>query len=207
MNVNVSAPRHPPTLVIVPGLGNSGPDHWQTHLENAHAGSVRVEQKHWDFPVRGAWTRALDRTLAEIAGPVALAVHSLGVLTVAEWARRFPPRANVVGALLVAPPDTEGSLPAGIPPAWLLRLLGWSPIPRERLPWPSTLVASTSDRLCTLPRAEAFARAWGSAFVNLGAAGHINTAAGYGVWPEAERLIAAFAGAPSARTRLAVTQE
>ena len=41
----------------------------------------------------------------------------------------------------------------------------------------------------SLERAEAFARGWGSRLVTIGAAGHINTDAGYGEWPEGRRLL------------------
>jgi hypothetical protein len=36
---------------------------------------------------------------------------------------------------------------------------------------------------------EALAEAWGSRFVNLGNVGHLNPAAGYGRWPQAEQFI------------------
>jgi hypothetical protein len=37
------------------------------------------------------------------------------------------------------------------------------------------------------------AEAWGSRFVNLGNVGHLNPAAGYGRWPQAEQFIREFA--------------
>jgi predicted alpha/beta hydrolase family esterase len=40
-----------------------------------------------------------------------------------------------------------------------------------------------------LERARQFAEVWGSEFVNIGAAGHINTASGYGEWPEGLALL------------------
>jgi predicted alpha/beta hydrolase family esterase len=40
---------------------------------------------------------------------------------------------------------------------------------------------------------EALAEAWGSRFVNLGNVGHLNPAAGYGRWPQAEQFIREFA--------------
>jgi hypothetical protein len=42
-------PRRP--VLIVPGLRNSGPEHWQDAL----AGAERVEQVDWDRPTLGAW--------------------------------------------------------------------------------------------------------------------------------------------------------
>ena len=65
----------------------------------------------------------------------------------------------------------------------------FAPVPLERLPFPSIVVASSDDPYVSLERAEAFARGWGSRLVTIGAAGHINTDAGYGEWPEGRRLL------------------
>ncbi|HKU44709.1 MAG TPA: alpha/beta hydrolase, partial [Polyangiales bacterium] len=34
-------------VLIIPGLGGSGPQHWQTRWEQLH-GYRRVEQREWD---------------------------------------------------------------------------------------------------------------------------------------------------------------
>jgi len=121
-------------LLIAPGHGNSGRGHWQTLLERAHPKAVRVEQKIWNAPIRRLWTAALDRTVKASRRRRFLVGHSAGVSTIVQWATRYPSPAHVVGALLVAPPDMEITLP-GFPPAWVLRLVGWAPIPRQKLPW------------------------------------------------------------------------
>jgi hypothetical protein len=175
-------------LLIAPGHGNSGAKHWQTLLECAHPKSVRVEQRSWNAPTRRLWTAALDRTVKSVTAPTILVGHSAGVSTIVHWAARYVSPPHVVGALLVAPPDMEISLP-GFPPAWVLRLAGWAPIPRRKLPWKALVVASESDPFCTIDRARDFARAWGAEFRNIGPAGHINTAAGYGPWPELPQLL------------------
>ena len=97
-----------------------------------------------------------------------------------------------MGALLVAPPDMEAALP-GMPPPWMVRLAGWAPIPLRRLPWKSIVVASSDDPMCSIARSQDFARAWGSRFVDLGPAGHINAEAGFGPWPQARSLIESLA--------------
>jgi predicted alpha/beta hydrolase family esterase len=43
-----------------------------------------------------------------------------------------------------------------------------------------------------LPRAQQFAAAWGSRLVNIGNAGHINTASGFGDWPAGLELLHQF---------------
>lgn len=171
----------PTPILIIPGWQNSGPEHWQTLWERAHPEYLRVEQRNWEQPVCAEWVEALDFTLAMVPEPPLLVVHSLGCIAVAHWAARFS--RPVRGALLVAPPDVERSdMPA--------ETAGFAPIPRAPLPFPSILVASANDQYYTIERAGQLAAAWGSRFVNLGACGHINTEAGFGPWPEGERLLA-----------------
>jgi predicted alpha/beta hydrolase family esterase len=38
-----------PRLFILPGLNNSGPQHWQTHWEQLY-GFTRIQQMDWDTP-------------------------------------------------------------------------------------------------------------------------------------------------------------
>jgi predicted alpha/beta hydrolase family esterase len=62
----------------------------------------------------------------------------------------------------------------------------------EKLPFPSIVVASTNDEFVSIERARAFAQAWGSRFVEIGDAGHINGDSGFGEWPEGERMLEDF---------------
>ena len=36
--------------LIVPGSGNSGPEHWQTYFQNSAPNFFRIEQTDWDKP-------------------------------------------------------------------------------------------------------------------------------------------------------------
>ncbi|WP_205169952.1 alpha/beta hydrolase, partial [Burkholderia sp. LMG 13014] len=65
----------------------------------------------------------------------------------------------------------------------------WTPLPTERLPFPSIVAASRNDPLARFERVEALAAGWGSQLVDLGEVGHLNPASGYGEWRDAERLI------------------
>jgi uncharacterized protein len=171
-------------IVVVPGYTNSGPDHWQTRWERKLSTARRVEQDRWDRPVRDAWVARLVETVARCRRPVVLVAHSLGVIAVAHAAASLP--REVRGAFLVAPADVEG---AGLPEA-IDR--SFAPIPRDPLPFPSLLVASRSDPYCAYARAEDLAFAWGSALLDAGEAGHVNTASGYGPWPEGLMRFAGF---------------
>ena len=48
-------------VLIVPGLRGSGPGHWQTRLQAAHADYRRVLQHDWLRPRLDDWAAALDK--------------------------------------------------------------------------------------------------------------------------------------------------
>ncbi|MFF2409511.1 RBBP9/YdeN family alpha/beta hydrolase [Streptomyces sp. NPDC058092] len=176
-----------PTVVIVPGLRDHVPDHWQTVLANKIADARTVPPLEKDRLSRDAQVAALDKALTDISGPVVLVAHSAGVMTTVHWAQRH--RRPVKGALLAAPPDFDTPLPEGYPTLEALRENGWTPTPRTPLPFPSIVAASTNDPLAAADRVADLARAWGSRLVDLGAVGHLNPASGYGAWPRAEELV------------------
>jgi predicted alpha/beta hydrolase family esterase len=62
-------------------------------------------------------------------------------------------------------------------------------MPLRRLPFPSVVVASTDDPYVTTERARRFAEAWGSRFVTVGDAGHINSQSSLGDWPAGFALL------------------
>ena len=164
-------------ILIVPGYENSGPDHWQTRWEGRLSTGRRVQQESWDEPQREPWVGRVVEAVDACRRPVVLVAHSLGVVAVAHAAALLPHRA-VRGALLVALPDVEDAsrVPAVV--------RSFAPIPRDPLPFPSLLIASRTDPYCAYERAEDVAYAWGSALVDAGDAGHINTESGHGPWPE-----------------------
>jgi serine hydrolase len=185
-----------PKVLIVPGLRDHVPEHWQTLLEQKLTNATSVPRMERDKLSCAAWVAKLDESLARIAGPVILVAHSAGVMIVAHWAKQH--RRPIAGALLAAPPDFESPLPEGYPTQEVLRENGWLPTPRKQLPFPTIVGASTNDPLGRYARVEALARAWGSKVVNLGNVGHLNPASGYGEWPEAEALIRELASARTA---------
>jgi len=167
---------------IVPGLGNSGPDHWQTYFECVQPEFTRIVQHEWDAPDRAEWVAAIEEALVgEYLAHVVIIAHSLGCATVAHWAATYGH--CIKGALLVAPSDVETPHYAAFPTT------GFGPMPLQRLPFPSKVVASTNDPWVSEARARLFAEAWGSELVVLGPAGHINAASGHGDWPEGLALL------------------
>ncbi len=161
-------------VLILPGLYNSGPEHWQSHWEAAHAEFRRVQQVDWERPRCADWVARLDEATRSTPDAV-LVAHSSSCALVAHWSAGQP-NARVRGALLVAPSDPEApSYPEGP--------TGFAPMPLQRLRFPSVVVASGNDPYVTRDRAQQFAAAWGSRLVDIGDAGHINSQSGLGDWP------------------------
>jgi predicted alpha/beta hydrolase family esterase len=167
-------------VLILPGLGGSEPGHWQRLLLEREPRAEWVEQDDWDRPDPAAWTARLAATAAD--QPCLLVAHSLGCALVAHLAAGAP--ARVDGALLVSPADVDD--PGRTPP----ETRPFAPIPRERLPFPAIVAASSNDPYVSQETARGLAAAWGARFVDAGPAGHINVDSGHGAWPLGEQLLA-----------------
>ena len=176
------------TVVLVPGLRGHVEDHWQTRLAASLPGARMVTPLGRTNPALRARVTLLDQMVQQVAGPVILVAHSAGVLVTAHWAAQYHPT-RVVGALLATPPTFAAELPAEYPSIDELRAHGWLPIPREPLPFPSIVAASSDDPLANPVRLAGLAAAWGSRVHDLGAVGHLNPASGFGDWPGAVELI------------------
>lgn len=170
-------------VLMVPGYTGSGPQHWQSLWEDAIPESRRVTQRDWNRPDVIEWPDAIDTAVRIARHPVVLVAHSCGVTAVALWAQAYS--VAIAGAFLVAPAD-----PAS--PAADENVRAFGPVPLRPFPFRSVVVGSENDPYCSMARARQYAGAWGSMFVNAGAAGHINTASGHGPWPEGRTLFDAF---------------
>lgn len=168
--------------IIIPGWQDSPPGHWQSLWAAELPGAVRVQQDDWMVPSRSAWVASISRTILAQRQPMVIAAHSLGCIATAH----LPPEvaARIHGALLVAPADPERR---GV-------LADFAPVPYHKLPYPNIVVASNTDPFCPVRTAGAYARAWGSEFVRLQDAGHINLEAGFGPWPLGLALLQSLMG-------------
>jgi uncharacterized protein len=164
-------------VLILPGLGNSGPGHWQTLWEATH-GYQRVEQASWDRPKLADWLGNLKQAVARANSDVVLVGHSLACSLVAHFAQLTGANQKVVGAFLVSPADVE------TPRCTPSETRCFSPIPLGRFPFPAHVVTSSDDPYVDRERAEFFAQSWGAGFTDIGQAGHINASSGLGAWPE-----------------------
>ena len=167
----------PDNILILPGLYNSGPGHWQTLWEADH-GYRRVEQHSWNQPRRGDWMARLEEVLLDCDEPAVLVAHSLGCLLTAAWASHSSHTSRVKAALLVAPPDLLQENVRALLPTW-------SPPALQKLPFETVLYASSDDPFCALDRAKAMGEAWGATFRDTGPRGHINADSGLQEWPQA----------------------
>lgn len=173
---------HTPSILIVPGWRDSGPGHWQSLWAERYAHTVRVQQDNWLAPTREAWVASIARTILAQTKPVVVVAHSLGCIAVTH----LPPEAEarIAGALLVAPADPERRSV----------LADFAPVPSRKLPYRSILVASSNDPFCPIRLAGAYARNWGSEFVRVPDAGHINIESGHGPWPLGVALLQSLVG-------------
>jgi predicted alpha/beta hydrolase family esterase len=159
-------------ILTIPGLGGSGPGHWQTLWERAHPEYRRVEQRDWNNLRLDEWVERIEVAVSMSSRPVVLVAHSFGCLAAIRCASRI----GVRGVLLVAPADPD-------------RFGVSDQLPWHALGFPTILVASSNDPWLSLARAQQIARQWGSRFINLGAYGHINAESGLGPWPDGEALV------------------
>lgn len=167
------------SVLVLPGLGSSGPEHWQTLWEAAY-GYQRVNQANWDRPKLADWLLNLEQAVDRAEGPVALVAHSLACALVAHFAGLPVVRAQhkVLGAFLVSPADVD------TPRCTPAEVRCFSPIPLTPLPFPAQVITSADDPYVDRERAELFAQRWGAGFTDIGRAGHINASSGLGAWPE-----------------------
>ncbi|RZI65983.1 MAG: alpha/beta hydrolase [Variovorax sp.] len=172
-------------VVIVPGWRDSGPGHWQSLWAEGLSNAVRVEQDDWVSPRRESWVRAIGDLILAQDAPVVVAAHSLGCIATAHLPAKVT--ARIAGALLVAPADPERRA----------SLNDFAPVPYAALPYRSVVVASSNDPFCPVRLAGAYARAWGSEFVRMQNAGHINLDSGHGDWPLGLALLQSLTETPS----------
>lgn len=167
-------------VLVVPGIGNSGVNHWQTLWENADSSFIRVQQRDWDHPNCKEWVQRLEAAVQERGPQTVIVAHSLGCLAVAQWA--CITKQKILGAMLVAVPDPEG-------PNFPLEATGFSELPLEPFEFRSIVVASTNDAYGSLEFSQKCAEAWGAELVEIGSAGHINASSGLGIWEDGLQLL------------------
>jgi len=172
------------SIVIVPGIGNSGADHWQTYWETALPGATRIAPASWDTPDLSDWIAVLDAAVAAARTPPIVVCHSLGCLLFAHW--RAAAARPVHGAFLVAVPDPDC-------PRFPAAAQAFAHVPDGDFgDRPVMAIASSDDPYDPYGRAIGWAVARGAKALVLGARGHLNAASGLAQWDEGRALFTAF---------------
>jgi predicted alpha/beta hydrolase family esterase len=166
--------------LLVPGIGNSGPTHWQSLWQAKYPYVTRVIQRDWDHPTREDWVKTLDEAVGQATEPPILIAHSLGCLAVAHWAAHSA--RPCFAALLVAVPDPTG-------PAFPSEATGFAPLPNSLRECRVTVVNSKDDAYATSSFTEERVASWDAEHICLGQYGHINAASGLGDWPDGWALV------------------
>lgn len=162
--------------LIVHGIDGSPAPHWQHWWAATEAGAVTVDLPDparpdpllWEIELAGMILRHPDSILVG---------HSLGAVLIARLLATWP-GLRVRAALLVAPAETEQ----------VARISQFGKIPTVHFGIPTTIVASRNDPWMTFARSSDLAKAWGSDLIDMGFAGHINVASGFGPWDYGKAL-------------------
>jgi hypothetical protein len=179
-------------LLVVPGINDSPPDHWQSMWQNSRSDSVRLEPSDWTRPLLADWLAALERAIAECSAPPIIVAHSLGCILTVRWAEQTATTHLIRGAFLVAPPDPQSAhFPVEAP---TFRI-----VPRRPLGFACVVIASTDDPYSKIESAKKFAYTIDAGFVSIGACGHINSESNIGAWTQGRDLLECFAAGLSVR--------
>lgn len=156
--------------ILIPDLGGASADHWQAWWARVEPDALLLHGAVVGGP-SVATARVVDTVLAN-PGSVIVA-HGSGCLLATKVLTEMA-QLHVAGALLVAPSGRGQSDRLG-------RLADGS---QDALPVATTVVASRTDPWTGIAEAERIAEAWDGRFVDLGDAGHIDAASGFGPWHE-----------------------
>lgn len=177
-------------FLFLPGRGNSGVDHWQTHWLGALPNSSRLLQDDWKAPDPVDWIRRLGNAIEFAPRRIVLVAHSLSTIVTVKWAATASAEhlSKVAAAFLVAPTDVADPGPSFAP------VRAFAPIPRKPLPFPAMVVASRNDTRVSFARAEEFARAWAAELRDVGNLGHMGNDEQLCDWTEGLLLLGRLLG-------------
>lgn len=161
-------------IILVPGLYNSGPEHWQSCWHRRFPQWQRVEQQDWSHPDLDKWVQPLLMKLSRVTQPQTLVAHSFGCLVSLYAARQVPDK--IRSLFLVAPADPD-------------ILAVRTELVTHAAERPGRILASTNDPYMSMGRLKKFNQFWQLPALILGNLGHINTESGLGEWPEGIALL------------------
>lgn len=169
--------------IIVPGVGGSDYDHWQSWLQRQLVSCSRVQQQDWNMPLLQTWVHNFAKTVENISAPMQVIAHSFGCLTTVSALNEFPELTqHIQKIILVAPANPARFGDQGFArdsnndySAYFHQL---------KLKVPCDMIISENDPWLSFDDANHLAQAWHLRPHNLGQVGHINVASGFGPFPE-----------------------
>lgn len=177
--------------LIVPGLDGSPAPHWQHWWAATDPSALMVDLSDPTRPVPAMGEAELASMILHHPDCV-LVGHSLGAVLISRILTKWP-QLEVRAAMLVAPAETSGRE----------RIGRFGPIPDLPLGVPALVVASRNDPWMRYSRATSLARSWGADLADMGQAGHINAASGFGPWLRGNWLRGELLGDSALPQRLA----
>jgi uncharacterized protein len=161
-------------ILLVPGLYDSGPQHWQTLWHQQYPDWLRVQQSDWTEPDLKRWAAPVLDILRRSSEPLTLVAHSFGCLASLYAARQLPEK--VSSLFLVAPADPE--------------LLGVQEgLIYHPVSVPGRIIASSNDPWMPLNQTCLWSQRWRLPMSLLGPLRHINAESGHGEWLDGLELL------------------
>lgn len=171
-------------ILVVPGIHDSGPGHWQSWLEREHTGCRRITGIDWASPVLADWAGRLRDDISRSQHPLIIVAHGFGCLaSVTAVADRPDP---VAGLVLVAPVSPRCFDFLGKFHNLLIHSAFRSidaALPKQPLPCTGRIIASRNDPWLPFDEATTLAANWGFELHDAGTKGHLNEESGLGPWP------------------------
>ena len=169
--------------VIVPGVGGSEHDPWQSWLQRQLKSCSRVQQQDWNKPVLHEWIEQFVKTVQAIQEPIQIVAHSFGCLTtVAALAQHPELNQKIKNLVLVAPANPARFGDDGFARESQNDYQQY--FQQLKLQVPTQMIISENDPWLNFQDALQLAKAWKIRPKNLGQVGHINVASGFGPFPE-----------------------
>lgn len=168
--------------LIVPGVGGSDEQHWQSWLQRQLPNSSRVEQD-WQQPILQEWIEQWVAHVEQIQEPIQVIAHSFGCLTSLAALVQYPAlQEKINNLILVAPANPARFSSTGFAQAEQASYLQY--FEQLRLELSSLMLISENDPWLALDDALHLAELWKFPYLNMGQVGHINVASGFGAFPQ-----------------------
>ncbi len=169
--------------LIVPGVGGSDHNHWQSWLQRQLMSCSRVQQQDWNLPILSRWVENFVETLDAAPEAVQVIAHSFGCLTSVAALAQHPELAKKVKKLiLVAPANPARFAPHGFAENSEQHYASY--FQQLQIQVPAQMLISENDPWLSYEDAQALAQHWNVPVRNLGRVGHINVDSGFQRFPE-----------------------